>query len=142
MFNNSFGTPFGGGTGFGTSSTFGQQSKLFIHLINLFKPTAARSLGSIGVLWEPASFSFLSGVGEMCSDSCLVMKTCLFVLADAGFGTAGGFGASGFGTTTNTGGLFGTTQNKPGGFFRHLLRQLPPPSSLHHQSLTSIMLSI
>lgn len=28
MFNKSFGTPFGGGTGgFGTTSTFGQQSK-------------------------------------------------------------------------------------------------------------------
>lgn len=32
----------------------------------------------------------------------------------AGFGTPGGFGASAFGTTTNTGGLFGSTQNKPG----------------------------
>lgn len=34
--------------------------------------------------------------------------------ADTGFGTAGGFGTSAFGTTTNTGGLFGSTQNKPG----------------------------
>ncbi|XP_019747531.1 nuclear pore complex protein Nup98-Nup96 isoform X2 [Hippocampus comes] len=59
MFNKSFGTPFGGGSGgFGTSSTFGQQN--------------------------------------------------------AGFGTTGGFGTSAFGATTNTGGLFGTTQNKPG----------------------------
>ncbi|XP_075994030.1 nuclear pore complex protein Nup98-Nup96 isoform X2 [Genypterus blacodes] len=35
------------------------------------------------------------------------------------FGAAGGFGtsASAFGTTSNTGGLFGTTQNKPGGLF-------------------------
>ncbi|XP_060942468.1 nuclear pore complex protein Nup98-Nup96 isoform X2 [Limanda limanda] len=62
MFNKSFGTPFGGGTGgFGNSSTFGQQN--------------------------------------------------------TGFGAAGGFGASTFGTTTNTGGLFGSTQNKPGGLF-------------------------
>lgn len=31
MFNKSFGTPFGGGTGgFGTSSTFGQQSKFYL----------------------------------------------------------------------------------------------------------------
>lgn len=33
---------------------------------------------------------------------------------DTGFGTTGGFGTSAFGTTTNTGGLFGSTQNKPG----------------------------
>ncbi len=36
------------------------------------------------------------------------------VTADAGFGTTGGFGASAFGTTSNAGGLFGPTQNKPG----------------------------
>ena len=36
------------------------------------------------------------------------------VAADAGFGTTGGFGTSAFGATTNTGGLFGSTQNKPG----------------------------
>lgn len=34
--------------------------------------------------------------------------------ADAGFGAAGGFGTSAFGTTSNAGGLFGPTQNKPG----------------------------
>lgn len=36
------------------------------------------------------------------------------VATDTGFGTTGGFGTSAFGTTTNTGGLFGSTQNKPG----------------------------
>lgn len=36
------------------------------------------------------------------------------VTADAGFGTTGGFGTSAFGATTNAGGLFGSTQNKPG----------------------------
>lgn len=36
------------------------------------------------------------------------------VTADAGFGTTGGFGTSAFGTTSNAGGLFGPTQNKPG----------------------------
>ncbi|KAG8544950.1 hypothetical protein GDO81_021581 [Engystomops pustulosus] len=63
MFNKSFGTPFGGGTGaFGATSTFGQTP---------------------------------------------------------GFGTstATGFGSSTFGTNTNSGGLFGNTQNKPGGLF-------------------------
>ncbi|KAM6907662.1 nuclear pore complex protein Nup98-Nup96 [Xenentodon cancila] len=73
MFNNSFGTPFGGGTGFGTSSTFGQQN--------------------------------------------------------AGFGTAGGFGASTFGATTNAGGLFGSTQNKPGGLFGSSTFSQPATSS-------------
>ncbi|XP_061596390.1 nuclear pore complex protein Nup98-Nup96 isoform X2 [Cololabis saira] len=73
MFNNSFGTPFGGGAGFGASSTFGQQN--------------------------------------------------------AGFGTAGGFGTSTFGATTNTGGLFGSTQNKPGGLFGASTFSQPATSS-------------
>ncbi|TKS83411.1 Nuclear pore complex protein [Collichthys lucidus] len=74
MFNKSFGTPFGGGTGgFGTSSTFGQQN--------------------------------------------------------AAFGAAGGFGTSAFGTTTNAGGLFGATQNKPGGLFGSSTFSQPATSS-------------
>ncbi|XP_045148996.1 nuclear pore complex protein Nup98-Nup96 isoform X5 [Echinops telfairi] len=63
MFNKSFGTPFGGGTGgFGTTSTFGQNT---------------------------------------------------------GFGTTtgGAFGTSAFGSSNNTGSLFGNTQTKPGGLF-------------------------
>uniref|UniRef100_A0A2I3GV67 Nuclear pore complex protein Nup98-Nup96 n=1 Tax=Nomascus leucogenys TaxID=61853 RepID=A0A2I3GV67_NOMLE len=63
MFNKSFGTPFGGGTGgFGTTSTFGQNT---------------------------------------------------------GFGTTSGgaFGTSAFGSSNNTGGLFGNSQAKPGGLF-------------------------
>ncbi|XP_040282604.1 nuclear pore complex protein Nup98-Nup96 isoform X1 [Bufo bufo] len=64
MFNKSFGTPFGGGTGaFGATSTFGQTAPGF------------------------------------------------------GTSTATGFGPSTFGTINNTGGLFGSTQNKPGGLF-------------------------
>lgn len=47
------------------------------------------------------------------------------VFADTSFGAAtGGFGASAFGTTNNTGGLFGATQNKPG--LPHLIPQYPP----------------
>uniref|UniRef100_A0A8C3VIW9 Nuclear pore complex protein Nup98-Nup96 n=1 Tax=Catagonus wagneri TaxID=51154 RepID=A0A8C3VIW9_9CETA len=63
MFNKSFGTPFGGGTGgFGTTSTFGQNT---------------------------------------------------------GFGTTSGgaFGTSAFGSSNNTGSLFGNSQTKPGGLF-------------------------
>lgn len=41
---------------------------------------------------------------------------------DTSFGAAGGFGTSAFGATTNTGGLFGSTQNKPGWFLRLSLR--------------------
>uniref|UniRef100_UPI0037E718FF nuclear pore complex protein Nup98-Nup96 isoform X2 n=1 Tax=Semicossyphus pulcher TaxID=241346 RepID=UPI0037E718FF len=74
MFNKSFGTPFGGGTGgFGTSSTFGQQN--------------------------------------------------------AAFGAAGGFGTSAFGATSNAGGLFGPTQNKPGGLFGSSTFSQPATSS-------------
>ncbi|XP_069565687.1 nuclear pore complex protein Nup98-Nup96 isoform X1 [Brachyistius frenatus] len=74
MFNKSFGTPFGGGTGgFGTASTFGQQN--------------------------------------------------------TAFGTTGGFGTSAFGATTNTGGLFSTTQNKPGGLFGSSTFSQPATSS-------------
>ncbi|NXX51457.1 NUP98 protein, partial [Tricholaema leucomelas] len=74
MFNKSFGTPFGGSTGFGTSSTFGQS---------------------------------------------------------AGFGTTSGgaFGTSAFGSNSNTGGLFGTTQTKPGGLFGSTTFNQPATSS-------------
>ncbi|XP_068024646.1 nuclear pore complex protein Nup98-Nup96 [Melanerpes formicivorus] len=74
MFNKSFGTPFGGSTGFGTSSTFGQS---------------------------------------------------------AGFGTTSGgaFGTSAFGSNSNTGGLFGTTQTKPGGLFGSSTFSQPATSS-------------
>ncbi|XP_062289256.1 nuclear pore complex protein Nup98-Nup96 isoform X2 [Scomber scombrus] len=75
MFNKSFATPFGGGTGgFGTASTFGQPQ-------------------------------------------------------NAGFGTTGGFGTSAFGATTNTGGLFGATQTKPGGLFGSSTFSQPAASS-------------
>lgn len=37
-----------------------------------------------------------------------------FTFSDTGFGTTGGFGSSAFGSTNNTGGLFGAPQNKPG----------------------------
>lgn len=46
------------------------------------------------------------------------------VSVDTGFGTTGGFGTSAFGTTTNTGGLFGSTQNKPGLSYSLLLGKL------------------
>lgn len=48
---------------------------------------------------------------------------------NTGFGTAGGFGTSAFGATTNTGGLFGSTQNKPGGLFGSSTFSQPATSS-------------
>uniref|UniRef100_A0A8D0HTZ6 Nuclear pore complex protein Nup98-Nup96 n=1 Tax=Sphenodon punctatus TaxID=8508 RepID=A0A8D0HTZ6_SPHPU len=75
MFNKSFGTPFGGSTGgFGTTSTFGQNT---------------------------------------------------------GFGTTSGgaFGASAFGSNNNAGGLFGSTQAKPGGLFGPSTFSQPATSS-------------
>uniref|UniRef100_A0A3P9IE46 Nuclear pore complex protein Nup98-Nup96 n=1 Tax=Oryzias latipes TaxID=8090 RepID=A0A3P9IE46_ORYLA len=45
------------------------------------------------------------------------------------FGTTGAFGTSAFGATTNTGGLFGSTQNKPGGLFGSSTFSQPPTSS-------------
>lgn len=95
MFNKSFGAPFGGGTGaFGTSSTFGQQSKL----ICVLKCFMCR------IMREPR----INTVQRQSKDILLPMSS------DTGFGAAGGFGSSAFGATNNTGGLFGTTQNKPG----------------------------
>lgn len=47
-------------------------------------------------------------------EASLSVLTWTVVSADTGFGTTGGFGTSAFGTTSNTGGLFGSTQNKPG----------------------------
>ncbi|KAK9402698.1 nuclear pore complex protein Nup98-Nup96 [Crotalus adamanteus] len=75
MFNKSFGTPFGSNAGgFGTTSTFGQNT---------------------------------------------------------GFGTTSGgaFGASAFGANNNAGGLFGSTQTKPGGLFGASTFSQPATSS-------------
>ncbi|XP_058483731.1 nuclear pore complex protein Nup98-Nup96 isoform X1 [Solea solea] len=57
-------------------------------------------------------------------------NTSTFGQQNAGFGTTGGFGAAGgFGATANTGGLFGTTQNKPGGLFGSNTFSQPATSS-------------
>ncbi|XP_034539547.1 nuclear pore complex protein Nup98-Nup96 isoform X2 [Notolabrus celidotus] len=48
---------------------------------------------------------------------------------NAGFGAAGAFGTSAFGTTSNAGGLFGATQNKPGSLFGSSTFSQPAASS-------------
>uniref|UniRef100_A0A3B4TS50 Nuclear pore complex protein Nup98-Nup96 n=1 Tax=Seriola dumerili TaxID=41447 RepID=A0A3B4TS50_SERDU len=104
MFNKSFGTPFGGGTGgFGNASTFGQQSGLFGSSTFSQPPTSSTSTG----------FGFGAASGT---------STSLF--GNTGTGTSGGlfsqqnnaFGANkptsfgSFGTSTSSGGgLFGST---------------------------------
>uniref|UniRef100_H3CQG4 Nuclear pore complex protein Nup98-Nup96 n=1 Tax=Tetraodon nigroviridis TaxID=99883 RepID=H3CQG4_TETNG len=143
MFNNSFGTPFGGGSsGFGTSSTFGQQNTGFgttggfgtsafgtTNTGGLFGSTQNKPGGLFGssTFSQPATSSTSTGFGFGAASG---TSTSLF--GNSGTGTTGGlfsqqnnafsankptsFGS--FGTSTGTGGLFGsanTTSNPFGG---------------------------
>nr|XP_046267298.1 nuclear pore complex protein Nup98-Nup96 isoform X3 [Scatophagus argus] len=144
MFNKSFGTPFGGGTGgFGTSSTFGQQNTGFgttggfgtsafgttTNAGGLFGSTQNKPGGLFGssTFSQPATSSTSTGFGFGAASG---TSTSLF--GSTGTGTTGGlfsqpnnaFGASkptsfgSFGTSTSSGGLFGstnTTSNPFGG---------------------------
>uniref|UniRef100_A0A673ZEC2 Nuclear pore complex protein Nup98-Nup96 n=1 Tax=Salmo trutta TaxID=8032 RepID=A0A673ZEC2_SALTR len=110
MFNKSFGAPFGGGTGgFGTSSTFGQQSGLF---------------GS-STFSQPVTSSTSSGFGFGAPSG---TSTSLFGSTNTGGGgglfsqQGNAFGAAkpaSFGTfgtsTASGGGLFGATNSNPFG---------------------------
>ncbi|XP_035522633.1 nuclear pore complex protein Nup98-Nup96-like [Morone saxatilis] len=135
MFNKSFGTPFGGGTGgFGTSSTFGQQNAGFgtaggfgtsafgttTNAGGLFGATQNKPGGLFGAstFSQPATSSTSTGFGFGAASG---TTTSLF--GSTGTGTTGGlfsqqnnaFGASkptsfgSFGTSTSSGGLFGST---------------------------------
>ncbi|KAK2827957.1 hypothetical protein Q5P01_018991 [Channa striata] len=144
MFNKSFGTPFGGGTGgFGTSSTFGQQNTGFgatggfgtsafgatTNTGGLFGSTQNKPGGLFGSssFSQPATSSTSTGFGFGTASG---TSTSLF--GNTGTGTSGGlfsqqnnaFGANkpttfgSFGTSTSSGGLFGstnTTSNPFGG---------------------------
>ncbi|XP_032364620.1 nuclear pore complex protein Nup98-Nup96 isoform X2 [Etheostoma spectabile] len=153
MFNKSFGTPFGGGTGgFGTASTFGQQNAGFgatggfgttafgatANTGGLFGATQNKPGGLFGssTFSQPATSATTTGFGFGAATG---TSTGLF--GNTGTGTSGGlfsqqsnaFGASkptsfgkvslpscppGFGTSTSSGGLFGstnTTSNPFGG---------------------------
>uniref|UniRef100_A0A1A7XNB2 Nuclear pore complex protein Nup98-Nup96 n=1 Tax=Iconisemion striatum TaxID=60296 RepID=A0A1A7XNB2_9TELE len=144
MFNNSFGTPFGGGTGgFGSSSTFGQQNASFgttggfgtsafgttTNTGGLFGSTQNKPGGLFGssTFSQPATSSTSTGFGFGATSG---NATGLF--GNTGTGTSSGlfsqqnnaFGANkpasfgSFGTSTSTGGLFGstnTTSNPFGG---------------------------
>ncbi|XP_028276799.1 nuclear pore complex protein Nup98-Nup96 isoform X2 [Parambassis ranga] len=135
MFNKSFGTPFGGGTGgFGTSSTFGQQNTGFgatggfgtsafgatSNTGGLFGSTQTKPGGLFGssTFSQPATSSTSTGFGFGATSGA---STSLF--GNTGTGTSGGlfsqqnnaFGANkpttfgSFGTSTSSGGLFGST---------------------------------
>ncbi|XP_070699287.1 nuclear pore complex protein Nup98-Nup96 isoform X2 [Pempheris klunzingeri] len=144
MFNKSFGTPFGGGTGgFGTSSTFGQQNAGFgatggfgtsafgttSNAGGLFGATQNKPGGLFGTstFSQPATSSTSTGFGFGAASG---TSTSLF--GNTGTGTSGGlfsqpnnaFAANkptsfgNFGTSTSSGGLFGstnTTSNPFGG---------------------------
>uniref|UniRef100_A0A4W6F9E1 Nuclear pore complex protein Nup98-Nup96 n=1 Tax=Lates calcarifer TaxID=8187 RepID=A0A4W6F9E1_LATCA len=135
MFNKSFGTPFGGGTGgFGNSSTFGQQNTGFgttggfgtsafgttSNTGGLFGSTQNKPGGLFGssTFSQPATSSTSTGFGFGAASG---TSTSLF--GNTGTGTSGGlfsqqnnaFGANkptsfgSFGTSTSSGGLFGST---------------------------------
>ncbi|XP_034746769.1 nuclear pore complex protein Nup98-Nup96 [Etheostoma cragini] len=144
MFNKSFGTPFGGGTGgFGTASTFGQQNAGFgatggfgttafgatANTGGLFGATQNKPGGLFGssTFSQPAPSATTAGFGFGAATG---TSTGLF--GSTGTGTSGGlfsqqsnaFGANkptsfgSFGTSTSSGGLFGstnTTSNPFGG---------------------------
>ncbi|XP_059207267.1 LOW QUALITY PROTEIN: nuclear pore complex protein Nup98-Nup96 [Centropristis striata] len=145
MFNKSFGTPFGGGTGgFGTTSTFGQQNTGFgatggfgtsafgatANTGGLFGTTQNKPGGLFGTstFSQPATSS--TGSAGFGFGAATGTSTSLF--GNTGTGTTGGlfsqpnnaFGANkptsfgSFGTSTSSGGLFGstnTTSNPFGG---------------------------
>uniref|UniRef100_A0A8C5F3U9 Nuclear pore complex protein Nup98-Nup96 n=1 Tax=Gadus morhua TaxID=8049 RepID=A0A8C5F3U9_GADMO len=110
MFNKSFGAPFGGGTGgFGTASTFGQQSKFW----------PLRGLFGSSTFSQPVTSSATSGFGFGAASG---TTTSLFGSTNPGAATglfsqpSNAFGASkpaAFGTfgtsTASSGGLFGAT---------------------------------
>ncbi|KAK1875220.1 Nuclear pore complex protein Nup98-Nup96 [Dissostichus eleginoides] len=137
MFNKSFGTPFGGGTGgFGTASTFGQQNAGFgttggfgtsafgaaANTGGLFGPAQAKPGGLFGAstFSQPPASSAATGFGF---GAAAAGGTPTSLFGNTGTGTTGGlfsqpsnaFGASkptsfgSFGTSAASGGLFGST---------------------------------
>ncbi|TSL04412.1 Nuclear pore complex protein Nup98-Nup96 [Bagarius yarrelli] len=135
MFNKSFGTPFGGGTGgFGTSSTFGQQNTGFgaaggfgasafgtaNNTGGLFGATQNKPGGLFGsnTFSQPVTSSTSSGFGFGATSG--GTSNSLFGSTNTGGGglfsqQGNAFGANKpasfgtFGTSTSSGGLFGTT---------------------------------
>ncbi|XP_077402724.1 nuclear pore complex protein Nup98-Nup96 isoform X2 [Vanacampus margaritifer] len=114
MFNKSFGTPFGGGSGgFGTSSTFGQQSGLF-GSSTFNQPATSSTSTSFGFGAPSATSTSLFGntaAGNTAGSG-------LFSQQNNAFSANKPTSFGSFGTSTTGGGLFGatnTTANPFGG---------------------------
>ncbi|XP_075402303.1 nuclear pore complex protein Nup98-Nup96 isoform X4 [Tenrec ecaudatus] len=117
MFNKSFGTPFGGGTGgFGTTSTFGQNTGFGTTTGGAFGTSAFGSSNNAGSLFgntqtKPGGLFGTNSFSQPATSTS----------AGFGFGTSTGTSNSLFGTASTGTSLFSSqnnafTQNKPTGF--------------------------
>ncbi|NXB03607.1 NUP98 protein, partial [Cnemophilus loriae] len=117
MFNKSFGTPFGGGTGFGTTSTFGQNAGFGTSSGGAFGTSAFGSNNNTGSLFG----STQTKPGGLFGSTTFNQPATSSTSTGFGFGTSTGTSNSLFGTTSTGGGLFSSqnnafAQNKPAGF--------------------------
>nr|XP_020488921.1 nuclear pore complex protein Nup98-Nup96 isoform X2 [Labrus bergylta] len=119
MFNKSFGTPFGGGTGgFGTSSTFGQQNAGFGAPAGGFGTSAfgttATAPGLFGATQnKPAERNKVKDIGGLFGSSTFSQPAASSASTGFGFGAASGTTTNLFGSTAagTTGGLFSQQNN-------------------------------
>ncbi|XP_034406780.1 nuclear pore complex protein Nup98-Nup96 isoform X3 [Cyclopterus lumpus] len=129
MFNKSFGTPFGGGTGgFGTSSTFGQPNTAF-GATGGFGTSAFGATANTGGLFGPAQ----NKPGGLFGSSTFTQPAAPATNTGFGFGAATGTATSLFGNTGTgaSSGLFSQPSNafgaqKPTTFGKVSLPSCPP----------------
>uniref|UniRef100_A0A7M4G2J6 Nuclear pore complex protein Nup98-Nup96 n=1 Tax=Crocodylus porosus TaxID=8502 RepID=A0A7M4G2J6_CROPO len=117
MFNKSFGTPFGGTAGFGTTSTFGQNAGFGTTSGGAFGASAFGSNNNTGGLFGNTQ----TKPGGLFGSTAFNQPATSSTSTGFGFGTSTGFSNSLFGTTSTGGGLFSSqnnafAQNKPAGF--------------------------
>ncbi|XP_006032139.1 nuclear pore complex protein Nup98-Nup96 isoform X2 [Alligator sinensis] len=117
MFNKSFGTPFGGTAGFGTTSTFGQNAGFGTTSGGAFGASAFGSNNNTGGLFG----STQTKPGGLFGSTTFNQPATSSTSTGFGFGTSTGTSNSLFGTTSTGGGLFSSqnnafAQNKPAGF--------------------------
>ncbi|NXI48323.1 NUP98 protein, partial [Galbula dea] len=117
MFNKSFGTPFGGSTGFGTTSTFGQSTGFGTASGGAFGTSAFGSNNNTGSLFGTTQ----TKPGGLFGSTTFNQPATSSTSTGFGFGTSTGTSNSLFGTTSTGGGLFSSqnnafAQNKPTGF--------------------------
>ncbi|XP_036603753.1 nuclear pore complex protein Nup98-Nup96 isoform X1 [Trichosurus vulpecula] len=118
MFNKSFGTPFGGGTGgFGTTSTFGQNTGFGTTSGGAFGTSAFGSNNNTGGLFGNTQ----TKPGGLFGSNSFSQPATSSTSTGFGFGTSTGTSNSLFGAASTGGGLFSSpnnafAQNKPTGF--------------------------